>query len=92
VPADDPLTQLVAVIRELRRIAESPLPPQEKLGLLCAQIGTAVYWLEQMDELAGRLHGPHWRDARSRSESHSVNRESPVLQSGSLQEDLTFSG
>lgn len=54
---------LQQVVADLVRTAEANLPPPEKLDLLCVQIGTAQYWLDQLQrpvDLGPELTGPHF--------------------------------
>jgi hypothetical protein len=57
------VAQLRRAVADLVGTAQSSLPPAEKLDLLCVQIGTAQYWLDQLHRQADPGHelaGPHF--------------------------------
>lgn len=69
---------LVQSIADLVRTANSDVPPPEILDLLCVQIGTAQYWLDQLQgqvDPGHELAGPHFG---------AQPRLSPNLRSSSL--------
>jgi hypothetical protein len=70
--------QLLDVVDDLVRIAQSDLSPPEKLSLLSTQIGTAQHLMAQLpaDEAASAgLAGPHFADRRMK---RSCNDSKPV--------------
>jgi hypothetical protein len=61
--AEIPMERLKLAIQDLVCTAESDLPRPEKLEFLCVQVGTARFWLDQVEPPANDEHelaGPHF--------------------------------
>ena len=56
--------QLRRAIADLVGTAQSDLLPADKLALLCSQIGTLAFWVDQLEADAASpppAPGPHWK-------------------------------
>ena len=61
--AEIPMERLKQAIQDLVRTADSDLPRPDKLELLCVQVGTVRFWLDQLEQAANDEHGldgPHF--------------------------------
>lgn len=66
--------RLAQAIDELARIVTEKIEPKEKLRLLCLQIGTAQFWLDQLQS----SHEPSLSERRSENDGPHWNASMPV--------------